>query len=143
MRIKKGDDWGQFSTLLAIEHHTYSCCEQQGIIEAMDDVPVHIGGSDLKVLTFNAIYDRWLEYSGGFELKIDDLILRNGSWVKLSKDKDVIAAAFFRKVNNVYKFRNGKALVYLEMPDRLYAEFREWKTITEEKQVSTVEVNLN
>ena len=91
-------------------------------------MPVRIGAGDLKDIGFDVVERRWNDFSDGYPLNKDDLILRNNNWAVLSKDADVISAGFLKKgKDNIPKFRTGKCTVFLEVPEKVYTKFEEWR----------------
>jgi len=71
----------------------------QDILQAVDNVPVHIGAVDLKSLLYEHILPAWRVYTEGFPLEINDIIMRSKEWVEiklLNQDQDIISHQFFK-----------------------------------------------
>ena len=70
----------------------------QNLYEAVNNIPVHIGLSNLKHILYHALLPQFLEWTKGFPLSIEEFELRDKNWVKLvprQPDIDVIADQFF------------------------------------------------
>jgi hypothetical protein len=114
--------------------HQSHLTHQKGIVEAMQNVPAHIGAWELKQLAFEALAPRWEDYSQGFPIGIEDVILRNHHWAQLTSETDAIYDQFLKEgKDGIPKFRAGKCIVYLDMPAKLFNLYKEW---TKAKTVS-------
>jgi hypothetical protein len=95
-------------------------------LEAVDDVPVHIGGADLKQLCFNAIYPAWLAYTDNYPLSCESVILRDDKWVAIGvrePDIDAIAHRFYtapKKNSTAPQFRSKKIVLHIHIPNRIF-----------------------
>ena len=70
----------------------------QNLYDAINNIPVHIGLSNLKHILYHALLPQFLEWSKGFPLSIEECELRDKNWVKLvprQPDIDIIADQFF------------------------------------------------
>ncbi|KAL4253269.1 hypothetical protein AB1N83_013323 [Pleurotus pulmonarius] len=96
------------------------------IMEAIGNVPVHIGANELKNLLFNALKEKWDKYSKGYPLSVGDITIRFRDWTPMrtpEPDVDVILHYFQKKKgkNIVIEIKdNKKNIVYLEVPMEIY-----------------------
>ncbi|KIM36153.1 hypothetical protein M413DRAFT_449355 [Hebeloma cylindrosporum] len=68
------------------------------LYEAVNNIPVHIGVSNLKHILYHALHPQFLDWSKGFPLSIEECELRDKNWVQLlprQPDIDAIAEQFF------------------------------------------------
>ncbi|KAG6819349.1 hypothetical protein H0H93_012690 [Arthromyces matolae] len=107
------------------------------IKEAMEDVPVHIGAQELKQLAFSLILPQFIKWCPGFNLSIEDCILRkasaSGLGVEISPpppflgvpnpiDIDAISAPYFKTKSSRKVFvHTSKALaLHLVISDETF-----------------------
>ncbi|KAF4577030.1 hypothetical protein EYR36_005017 [Pleurotus pulmonarius] len=99
---------------------------RRNIMEAIGNVPVHIGANELKNLLFNALKEKWDKYSKGYPLSVGDITIRFRDWTPMrtpEPDVDVILHYFQKKKgkNIVIEIKdNKKNIVYLEVPMEIY-----------------------
>ncbi|KAL4269042.1 hypothetical protein AB1N83_001843 [Pleurotus pulmonarius] len=92
------------------------------IMEAIGNVPVHIGVAELKDLLFGALKERWDRYSKSFPLHAGDVTMRCKDWTPMrvsEPDVDAVLHYFQKKKgkNLVIEVKeNKKNIVYLEVP---------------------------
>jgi len=70
----------------------------QNLYEAVNNIPVHIGVSNLKHILYHALLPQFLDWSKGFPLSIEECELRDKNWVQLlprQPDINAIAEQFF------------------------------------------------
>jgi hypothetical protein len=91
--------------------------ESQNVSETINNVPVHIGAVQLKMICFLTILPVFLEWAKGTTamLEIGEVVLRQKDWVEIVplkgvEDVDVIAKPFFvaRGKNKTVQFHPGK-----------------------------------
>ncbi|KAH9476800.1 hypothetical protein JR316_0010715 [Psilocybe cubensis] len=112
-----------------------------GLHEAVSNIPVHIGLTDLKRVMYYALLPQFLEWSKGFPLRINDCVVRNKLWVELipkQPDVDAISEHFFsfkgrNKLSKIFTPKQGIEL-YLCITHRLYESIIDH--ITEPKETS-------
>ena len=78
--------------------------------EALSEIPVHIGVSDLKFVLFHALLPPFLKWSKEYPLNLSDCELRDKHWVELipkQPDVDAVADNFF-----TFKGRNKNTKVF-------------------------------
>lgn len=114
-------------------------------MEVIDDVPVHIGANELKILCFHAIERPWKIFTNGFPLSIDDVILRDDKWARIwarEPDVDVISSRFFhapKKTGGAPQFRTKKTVINIHIPNSVYdAYLRALEEVAEAVYISTV-----
>ncbi|KAJ7089167.1 hypothetical protein B0H15DRAFT_780321 [Mycena belliarum] len=96
------------------------------VLEVIDDVPVHIGGTALKALCFNAMIPAWNRYTDSFPLTIDDVKMRDEKWAALvnrDPDIDIIRSKFFhaaKKTGGAPQFRTKKQVINMHIPNDIY-----------------------
>ncbi|KAG6818300.1 hypothetical protein H0H93_006170, partial [Arthromyces matolae] len=99
-------------------------------IEAIDNVPLHIGAVELKTLLFDLILPTWLKFSGGFNIDITQVVMRNKDWVEIrpkNPDLDAISALFLKEgKNGELVFKSGRCLIYLHLPNDIYKLYEDW-----------------
>ena len=118
-------------TVIGVSHdrlHQTNLTHQKGIVEAIQEVPAHIGATELKQLAFGALAPRWEDYSHGFPLRLEDVTLRNHHWAHLTSEEDAIYIQFLKEgKDGVKKFRTGKCIIWLEIPAKLFNQFEDWQ----------------
>ena len=95
------------------------------VLQAVNNVPVHIGAVELKGLLYEHILPVWNAYTEGFLLEINDFIMRMKEWVEikpLNPDQDVIACQFFKSGNGGLTFKAGHCII-LHIPNAIYNKY--------------------
>ncbi|KAF9477407.1 hypothetical protein BDN70DRAFT_810773 [Pholiota conissans] len=93
------------------------------ILEAISNIPVHIGLSDLRWVVYHTLLPHYVKWSKGFPLNPEECTIRDKLWVELvpkEPDVDAIAAKFFivgkgKNKNNLrptFSPRNGIDLFF-------------------------------
>ncbi|KAL0945786.1 hypothetical protein HGRIS_012074 [Hohenbuehelia grisea] len=123
------------------------------ILEAVSNIPVHIGATELKAVLFYAVLPKFVKRSKGFTLRIEDVELRNSQWAEivpntaLSSDVDAIAAHFYKSRGNnkgkltVPTFAPGKGIeLYLAID---YEQYEDILTYREKEEDGDSSVTLS
>jgi hypothetical protein len=83
----------------------------------VDHVPVHIGAVDLKKILYEAVIPKWNNWTNGYSLPLDALVMRSHNWVVLAPknpDRNIIADYFFKPgKKGAIVFKAGKCVVNL------------------------------
>lgn len=99
----------------------------QDVLQAVDDIPVHIGAVELKSILFERLLPAWKIYTRGYPLEIDDIIMRTKDWVEiqpLNPDRSVISRPFFKHgKNGATTFKPGRCLINFHVPNRVYDDY--------------------
>lgn len=113
------------------------------MLQAIDDVPVHIGAVELKNLLYDQILPSWLAYTEGYPLDINNIILRSKDWVEiqpLNPDRDAISCSFFKTgKNGGITFKMGHCLVHFNILNRIYNEYLDYAEKKEEERLNNQE----
>ncbi|KAG6896998.1 hypothetical protein C0993_007855, partial [Termitomyces sp. T159_Od127] len=96
------------------------------VLEAVEDIPVHIGAIPLKKVLFACFELSWLRYTG-FPIKIDDIVIQCKDWTIIEpkdSDSDAISKDFYKKVNNRgVTFKGGQCIIYFHLPNKIYNQY--------------------
>ncbi|KAJ7180570.1 hypothetical protein C8R46DRAFT_1210908 [Mycena filopes] len=91
-----------------------------GILEVINDIPLHIGATELKQRLWAKLYEAWLAFTYGRPLSLEEITLRDDKWVALlprlsGPDVDCIASKFFTVAKNgaAPQFRSKKIVIHL------------------------------
>jgi hypothetical protein len=92
------------------------------------NIPIHIGVHDLKSVAFLSLHPRFLKWSKGVAIQIDQVLLFDKDGAEMVPlpgvpDVDAIASKFFvvKGKGKQLQFRPGKGLeCYLELPTETY-----------------------
>lgn len=99
----------------------------QNLSEVVDHIPVHIGFTELKNQLYNEIYSAWINWSKGFHINVDQLIMRNsgfGIMKPREPDRDIISENFFKITKKVPTFKSGQCLILFHVPDDIMNQCR-------------------
>jgi hypothetical protein len=99
----------------------------QDILQAIDNVPVHIGAVELKQLLYNEIIPLWNSFTEECPLAIEDIVMRSKEWVviqPLNPDRDVISRPFFKSGRGgAVVFKAGRCIVLFHIPNNIYSQY--------------------
>jgi hypothetical protein len=108
----------------------------------VDKVKVNIGAAEIKALAWAQLGPKWVQYSHGYDLCIDDCTIHNKDWVEIiptrSPDVNAIADRFYKpnpKAPNEPIFKTGKFLVYLCIPWSIYSAFLDYDTERQSQEI--------
>ncbi|KAI9452826.1 hypothetical protein F5148DRAFT_1289442 [Russula earlei] len=96
------------------------------ILQAVDNVPVHIGAVELKHLLYEHLLSIWNAYMDKYPLAIDDIIMRTKDWVEikpLNPDQDVISHQFFKSGKGGLTFKSGHCTIFFHIPNVIYQQY--------------------
>ncbi|KAI9511301.1 hypothetical protein F5148DRAFT_1146961 [Russula earlei] len=96
------------------------------ILQAVDNVPVHIGAVELKHLLYEHLLSIWNAYTDKYPLAIDDIIMRTKDWVEikpLNLDQDVISHQFFKSRKGGLMFKLGCCTIFFHIPNVIYQQY--------------------
>ena len=114
----------------------------QDVLQAVDDVPVHIGAVDLKNLLYSQILPVWLAYTEQFPLDIEEIMMRTKDWVEihpLNPDRDVIARQFRRTgKNGGITFKTGRCLINFHIPNKIYNQYLNYAERKDEERLNNI-----
>jgi len=118
----------------------------QDILQAIDNVPVHIGAVELKQLLYNEISPLWNSFSEGYPLAIEDIVMRSKEWVAiqpLNPDRDVISRPFFKsgRSGGASVFKTGRCVVLFQIPNSIYNQYLNHAERKEAERVNKEEVS--
>ncbi|KAJ7016540.1 hypothetical protein C8F04DRAFT_1201967 [Mycena alexandri] len=92
-----------------------------GLLEVIQDVPLHIGAVELKQLLFDKLLPKWHEFTAGRPLRLEDFALRDDKWLEMAPpmglpDTDCISAKCFTSTKNgAPQFRPKKVVMLLQL----------------------------
>ncbi|KAJ6534300.1 hypothetical protein B0H19DRAFT_1272016 [Mycena capillaripes] len=110
-----------------------------------DQIPVSIGGKDLKQLAWDCLYPKWCIHTNTFPLRIEQCAIYNKDWVEIVPalpDVDVISRRFYTantKTPSVPKFKTGKFRVDLCIPWRVHRDWEHHQAAAEAAESSEEE----
>ncbi|KAF5377829.1 hypothetical protein D9615_006831 [Tricholomella constricta] len=106
--------------------------------EVVKNISVHIGAVELKQILFDEILPLWLEYTRGFQISIDDFVMRDHDGAKLragDPDRDIISKKFFKTVKGAQVFKEGREVINFHVPNDIYHRYLAWSEAREEEQM--------
>ena len=115
------------------------------VLQAVDNIPIHIGAIELKAILYDQILPLWSAYTEGFPLKMDNVIMRNKEWVEicpLNPDHNVISRPFFKYgKNGTSTFKTSQCIINFHIPNTVYNRYLDYADKKEEqRQVKAAEV---
>ena len=110
----------------------------QDVLQAIDNVPVHIGAVELKKLLYKEIIPSWNSYTEGYPIAIEDIVMRSKEWVAiqpLNPDRDVISRPFFKPGRGGASiFKTGRCTVLFHIPNNIYNQYLNYVEKNEEER---------
>ncbi|KAJ7819134.1 hypothetical protein B0H14DRAFT_3738112 [Mycena olivaceomarginata] len=105
-------------------------------------VKVNIGAAEIKALAWAQLGPKWVQYSHGYDLHVDDCTIHNKDWVEIiptrSPDVNAIADRFYKpnpKAPNERIFKTGEFLVYFCIPWSIYSAFLDYDTQRQSQEI--------
>jgi len=95
---------------------------------------------ELKAKLFQEMQPRWSQYSGGYPLTLNNIVMRDKNWVEIhprTPDRDVInSPSFYKEAKHGPPiFKGGKAIVHLHIPNDVYGSYEDWVEQREMEQL--------
>ena len=93
----------------------------QDVCETVGSIPVHIGVADLKLLGVMAVEHRYMKWTNGLNLSVDDVELRSTTWEEYIpkgdgyRDVDAIADWYFKVNRGKKRFDAGAKVLELAL----------------------------
>ncbi|KAF8151403.1 hypothetical protein B0H34DRAFT_755565 [Crassisporium funariophilum] len=108
------------------------------IVEAVNNIPVHIGAAELKKILYDEILPSWQEYTEGFPINIDGFVMRDKDGARIKPnvpDRDVISKPFFKTARGGQVFKEGRCIVNFHVPNPIYSQYLIWSERREEQRL--------
>ncbi|KAF8056047.1 hypothetical protein FPV67DRAFT_1678847 [Lyophyllum atratum] len=108
------------------------------IVEAVNNIPVHIGATELKKILYDEILPSWQEYTEGFHISIHDFVMRDKDGARIKSntpDRDVISKPFFKTAKGGQVFKEGRCIINFHVPNPIYNQYLTWSEQREEERL--------